>query len=250
MMKTLLKILIISSVLLNAYEMRAQQVNIEQLEEKAIQAYVNSNIFMWKQLAKKADQILINNQSNEELKITAIKLKYGLLYGCLSNQDKTTYEQYIDETLDQLDELLEKYPKSSDLYTISSALMSVQMAFSPMKGMTLGSLSGKHINQSIQLDSLNAIAWRQYASSKYFTPKMWGGDIQEAIRTYQLAIELFEKQNQTKNWIYIDSIVWLGIAYKKVGEYEKAKTEFVKALQIAPNFNWVKNQLLPSVSQI
>lgn len=249
-MRTLAKILSISILVFNVNQLNAQENKIKQWEEKAFQAYENSSIFMWKQLATQADQVLSKADTDKESKVAAIKLKYGLLYGCLSNQDKDTYEQYLEKTLEQMNTLLEEYPKSSDLYCISAALMSIQMGFTPMKGMTLGSLSGKHIDQSIKLDSLSAMAWRQYAGSKYFTPKMWGGDIEEAIKKYEYSIKLYEKQNLTQDWTYVDAIVWLGIAYRKVGKTEKAKAAFEKALTIAPEFGWVKNQLLPSVSQL
>ena len=125
--------------------------------------------------------------------------------------------------------------------------MSIQMGFSPMKGMTLGSQSGIHIGKAISLDSLNAAAWKQHASSKYFTPKMFGGDIQEAIKSYEFTISLFEKSNQTKDWMYLDALAWLGVAYEKTGQKEKAKTIYEKALEIEPGFTWIKNRLLPTL---
>ena len=249
-MKTLVKLFTLLIILNSVVQLNAQESVAKKLNEKSLKAYTNSNIFMWKQLSNQADQILNNGTFNKDSEIDAIKIKYGLLYACLSNQDEKTYEHYIDNTLSQLNQLLKKYPESSDIYCISASLMSVQMGFSPMKGMTLGSLSGKHIQQSIKLDSLNAMAWRQYASSKYFTPKMWGGDIQDAINKYNHSIYLYENQAKIKDWMYVDAIVWLGIAYKKVGKTEKAKMEFEKALTITPEFSWVKNELLPSVSQL
>jgi len=225
----------------------AQNVSFEQLNEKAYFAYINSNMFLWKQIATEADKILELPNGTDQEQINAVRLKYGLIYCCLSNQDETTFNEYIDKTVEQVDVLIKKYPNSSELYSISAAIMSVQMAFSPAKGMTLGSQSGKHINKALELDSNSALAWRQDASSKYFTPKMWGGDINLAIQEFEKAIHLFEEQNQTKDWVYLDAMAWLGIAYSKTGQKDKAKEIFEKALQIEPNFTWVKNSLLPSV---
>ncbi len=225
----------------------AQNVSFEQLNEKAYFAYLNSNMFLWKQIATEADKILDLQNGNESDQIKAMKLKYGLIYCCLSNQDEATYNAYIDKTVEQVDVLMKKYPNSSEMYSISAAIMSVQMAFSPAKGMTLGSQSGKHISKALELDSNSALAWRQDASSKYFTPKMWGGDIDKAIQEFEKAISLFEEQKQTKDWVYLDAMAWLGIAYSKTDQKEKAKLIFEKALQIEPNFIWVKNSLLPGV---
>lgn len=245
-----MKNLILTILLISCTQFIKAQTNaFEQLNEKAYYAYLNSNIFLWKQIAAEADKIIEQQNSTEQDLVTAIKLKYGLIYCCLSNQDESTYETYIDKTVEQIENLQKKYPSSSELNSISAAIMSVQMAFSPAKGMTLGSLSGKCIGKALELNSKSPLAWRQDASSKYFTPKMWGGDINEAILKFETAIKLFEEQNQTKDWIYLDAMAWLGIAYSKTNQKEKAKEVFEKALLIEPNFTWIKNSLLPSVSK-
>ena len=246
-MKTMTKFLIISIITLSCISVKAQNEKIAQLEEKAYIAYINSSVFMWKQLSKEADFILSDNNSTPKNKIEAIKLKYGLLYSCLSNKDEETYEKHLDKTLEQIKLLVKENPGSSNLHAITAGIMSVQMGFSPMKGMTLGSQSGIHIGKAISLDSLNAAAWRQHANSKYFTPKMWGGDIQEAIKSYEFTISLFEKNNQTKDWMYLDALAWLGIAYEKTDQIEKAKATYEKALKVEPEFTWIKNQLLPDL---
>ena len=246
-MKTMTSILLISLLGLSCLKTSAQNDKLKQLEEKAYLAYVNSSVFMWKQIVLEADKILLEEVTPVTNKIKAIKLKYGLLYTCLSNKDQKTYENYLDNTLDQLEVLLKENPESSELHTITAAVMSVQMGFSPMKGMTLGSQSGIHIGEAISLDSLNPAAWRQHASSKYFTPKMFGGDINDAIKSYEYSIQLFEKNGQTKDWIYLDALAWLGVAYEKTDQPEKAKAIYEKALAIEPNFTWVKNNLLPTL---
>ena len=246
-MKTITNFLIISIIALSCMSTKAQNEKITQLEEKAYIAYINSSVFMWKQLSKEADFILSDNNSTPKNKIEAIKLKYGLLYSCLSNKDEETYEKHLDKTLEQLELLLDKNSNSSTLHAIAAGIMSVQMGFNPMKGMTLGSQSGIHIGKAISLDSLNAAAWRQHASSKYFTPKMWGGDINIAIESYEYAIDLFEKENNTTDWIYLDALAWLGIAYEKTDQIEKAREVYEKALEIEPDFTWIKNQLLPNL---
>ncbi|MDA3955041.1 MAG: tetratricopeptide repeat protein [Bacteroidales bacterium] len=246
-MKGLIYFLLIVIIVMSSTSAKAQNEEVAKLEQKAFLAYINSNVSMWKQIALEADKILTNENENAENKIKAIEFKYGLLYACLSNKDEETFEKYLGQSLKQIELLLNENPNFSTLHAISAGIMGVQMGFSPMKGVTLGSLSGVHIEKSTSLDSLNAIAWRQYSSSKYFTPKMWGGDINEAISGYEHAIRLFENNNQTKDWKYIDSIVWLGIAYEKNGEKEKAQNTYEKALEVAPEFIWVKNYLLPNL---
>jgi tetratricopeptide (TPR) repeat protein len=247
-MKKIIIILLTVVLTVSGLALSAQNDKIIQLEKKAIIAYANSSVFMWKQVVQELETI-VSDKSPVSDKISALIFKYGLLYSCLSNKDEDTYEKYIDKTLEELETLLKQNPESSELYTISAALMSVQMGFSPMKGMTLGSLSGTHIDKAIKLDSLNPAAWRQHASSKYFTPKMFGGDIDIAIKSYEHAIKLFEKSNQINNWMYLDALVWLGIAYEKTEQPDKAKKVYEKALATEPDFGWVKNHLLPGLQK-
>jgi|GEM_PF-662836 len=243
-----MKNFIITTVLILVFTTNyAQQPTIKQLQNNAVKAYVKSSILMWEQLADQADKILNTKYVSKETDLCAIKIKYGLLYTCLANKDKTTYESHIDNIKQQLEELMDKYPNSSGLLTLSSAIMSVEMGFSPMKGIYLGSLSSQQTAKAIELDSLNALAWRQYASNKYFTPKKWGGNIHKAIKSYELALLLYEKNNQTNDWTYLDTITWLGIAYQKTGDKVKAKEMFEKVLQIAPDYSWVRDKLLPDL---
>ncbi|MFA5849002.1 MAG: tetratricopeptide repeat protein [Bacteroidales bacterium] len=245
------KLLFTLSLLICFQLLKAQTETISHLEEKAYYAYLNSNMALWKMLAPKADKILDFPSDNQEDLIKAIKLKYGLLYSCLASKEKdeATFNEYIGKTSDQMSNLLKLFPNSSELLSVSAAIMSVQMAFSPAKAVFLSAKSGKEISKALEIDSTCALAWRQDASSKYFTPKMWGGDIDEAVKEYEKAVRLFEAQNATKDWMYLDAMVWLGIAYSKLGQEAKAKEIFEKALLVEPDFWWVKKNLLPGLSK-
>ncbi|OFY39175.1 MAG: hypothetical protein A2X18_03920 [Bacteroidetes bacterium GWF2_40_14] len=231
--------------------LKAQPESLSQLEEKAYYAYLNSNMSLWKMLAPKADKLLDFPSDNQEEHIRAIKLKYGLLYACLASKEKdeATFNEYIGKTSDQISTLLKLYPNSPELLSVSAAIMSVQMAFSPAKAIILSSKSGKQISKALEIDSTCALAWRQDASSKYFTPKMWGGDVELAVKEYEKAVRLFEALNPAKEWMYLDAMAWLGIAYAQLGLNDKAKDIYEKALLLEPDFWWVKRGLLPGLSK-
>ena len=111
--------------------------------------------------------------------------------------------------------------------------------------MYLGSRSAALMNEAIALDNQSAVVVQLYAGSRYYFPKMFGGDLKEAIRNYKKAIELFEKESRTDEWLYLDALAFLGKSYMRLGETEKAIITYKKALHIAPNFRWVKDSLLP-----
>ena len=86
------------------------------------------------------------------------------------------------------------------------------------------------------------------ANYKYHTPSFLGGDVDQAIKYYRYAIQLFELTNQVKdNWQYMNTLVWLAISYDKKGDSTDAKKVLNKVLSLEPDFTWVKNDLYPKI---
>jgi len=121
------------------------------------------------------------------------------------------------------------------------------MSRSPWKGVFYGPKSEKLINKAIKLNPELPQAWIRKASSEFFTPETFGGDIKKSMETYSKAVRLFEANNQdlSTNWEYLDALAWFGISQMKNQKYKEAQGTFEKALQLQPNFLWIKNVLLP-----
>jgi tetratricopeptide (TPR) repeat protein len=57
-----------------------------------------------------------------------------------------------------------------------------------------------------------------------------------------------EKTNRvTDNWFYLNTLVQTAKAYTEIGQLEKAKPIYEKALQKEPALNWVKKELYPEL---
>lgn len=132
-----------------------------------------------------------------------------------------------------------------------SGILGFKIAFAPMKGMWLGPRSNSHLSKAMKNDKTNAQAWKQKGNSLLHTPAAFGGDVKKSIKHYVRAIELYESQGDlTNNWEYIDALAWLGQAYHKDGQLEKAKSTYSKALEQEPNAGWVKYVLLPKAEKV
>jgi tetratricopeptide (TPR) repeat protein len=83
------------------------------------------------------------------------------------------------------------------------------------------------------------------------TPEQWGGDLAQGAKLLERAAAAFEHpaKNAPVRWGQGESLVWLGIAKQKTGDTSAARAAWQKAIQLEPNYGWVKYVLLPSLDQ-
>ena len=106
-----------------------------------------------------------------------------------------------------------------------------------------------HIEKAHELAPDNPRVVMMQATSSLFTPTMWGGDVDAAVEDLQRAADLFESDSPSgplqPDWGHSETYAWLGIAHMKQGRYEEAESALTKALEIDPDFSWVRRVLLP-----
>ncbi|MEP2667398.1 MAG: tetratricopeptide repeat protein [Cyclobacteriaceae bacterium] len=208
-------------------------------------AYLNSNQKeVWKKEVKEKTAAAKNDKQTQfDLALS----QYGLLSATMANQDEDMFDEYYDDTVDNLEEIIKANKGWGEPKALLSAVYGLKMGYSPMMGMFLGPKSGSLMEKAKEQSPQSALVVKLYANSKFFTPEMFGGDLDEAISSYKKCLQLYEAQpSQLKNnWMYLDALAFAGQAYLKKGEKEKAKQLFEKALTIEPEFMWVKHVLLP-----
>jgi uncharacterized protein (DUF2141 family) len=66
-----------------------------------------------------------------------------------------------------------------------------------------------------------------------------------------MAISLFNKNAQkTIDWGYVETLAWKGQALTQKKEYRLAKKTYSQALEVEPEFGWVKYNLLPQLEKM
>jgi tetratricopeptide (TPR) repeat protein len=183
-------------------------------------------------------------------KLAGFKLaqaQFALLNSTMRLKDEDLFDAYYDDTVELIEKLMDQDSKWAEPPALLSAVYGLKMAYSPMQGMFLGPKSGSLIEKAKKLDPSSPFVMKVYANSKYFTPEMWGGDLQEAITSYEKCIQLYDAKPESLkfNWFYIDALAFMGQAYQKNNDNTKAVAAYEKALAAEPTFNWVKHSLLP-----
>jgi tetratricopeptide (TPR) repeat protein len=241
-------IIITGVFILNATSIKAQDNNLKKM---AYKAYLSNSVKMWKSVEAKARKKYEANPNNFQMLLKLTDIQYGLLNACVANKGEDTHKKYLKMAEKNVDTLLHYNNKWSAAHALKAGILSSEMAFNPAKGMILGPKNQKHIEKALKYNNKEPLAWIQKGNTKLHSPKMFGGDTEEAINAYKKAIEIFEQDSTgyKNNWQYINTLAWLGYAYSKEKEYEKALSMYQKALRIEPEFNWVKYNLIKKVKQ-
>ncbi len=81
-----------------------------------------------------------------------------------------------------------------------------------------------------------------------------GGNKDRALDGLYRAARLFEEEvvedPVLPSWGHADTYARLGIVFMDQGNLEEARTAFQRALEINPEYGWVKHTLLPSLEEM
>jgi tetratricopeptide (TPR) repeat protein len=236
----LIGVVIMAISLLNNLNLSAQD-----LTKMSYETYLDRDLDKWEQIIKEAA-----NKSEINNPVATFQLafaQFGLLGATMYTNDEQLFDKYLSSTHSLLESLIESDESWAEPWAVASFVMGLQIANSPMKAIYLGPKSISFMNEAVKLKDKSPVVMQLYAGSKYFFPKLFGGDINEAIISYTIAIELFEVQGRTNEWLYLDAMAYLGKSYVRTGETKKAIAIYEKALHAEPDFHWIKDTLLPQV---
>jgi tetratricopeptide (TPR) repeat protein len=200
----------------------------------------------WIEIVATSETELSRDAANEEFKFKLALAQFGLLNATMRSKDEDLFNDHVDATVANLEAIKGKH--AFEAQALLGAVYGLQLAYSPLKGIYLGPRCSSLLNTATKGDPQSPLIWKLYANSKLYTPKAYGGDIGEAIEAYEKAIALYEAtpDKAKSNWIFIDTMAFLGQAYAKDGQNAKAIAMYEKALTAEPNFDWVKYNLLPA----
>jgi len=174
--------------------------------------------------------------------------------GLLEGESKDQASEHLKVAVEHLKKATEIDPQAAEAYALLSSAYGLQIGLSPMKSMLLGPRVGKASQKAKQLAPENPRVVLSAAISDFNTPKMFGGSKEKGLQGFQRAAELFAQEEPTDPiqpvWGHREAYAWLGIAYQNQGELESARAAFEKALEIDPDFGWVKYVLLPELEKV
>lgn len=243
--------LILSLSLLNMHLSVAQQATIFQAREAVYRGYIQDEETHWQkglELLRQAcgQPVSCSEAMRYELALT----EYGYIGFCLAHEQKEKAQSYLESCEAHARSLLGT-SYEAEVHAILGGLMGIKMGLSPASAIWIGPKSLKHIEAATQKGKDKAAGWVETGNMRLHSPALFGGSVDKAIHCYQKAIRLFEQRPEAERrcWLYLHAYAWLGQAWQKKGMKAEARKVYEQVLKIEPNFRWVKNELLPALSE-
>lgn len=168
-----------------------------------------------------------------------------------TQQKKGEMIKHLDYSIEHLEKAIEIDDQFTEGYALLGSALGWKSGLKPMQAMFLGPKATKMVATAKGMEPDNPRVLLVAAVSDYNTPKMFGGDQERAMEGFQQAIRVFEKEQvldpMMPSWGHDETYAWIGQAYMAKGAEVQARAAFEKALEINPDYGWVKHVLLPKL---
>jgi tetratricopeptide (TPR) repeat protein len=171
----------------------------------------------------------------------------------LPEDDEDRREQVMEDAISHLKRATEIDSTMTDAWALLSGCYGQMMGMNPMQGMSLGPKSNEAMEAAKEHGPDNPRVWIIDGTSDFYAPSMFGGDKEQALKKFKKAARLAEQESiddpLMPSWGHAEAHAWIGIAHMDAERYDEARTAFETALDINPDYGWVKHVLLPKVKE-
>jgi len=177
---------------------------------------------------------------------------YKLAVYYMRLKDKQKLDNCLDSATEILKSIINNNDSNAEAISLLGSVYGIQVVLDPSLGPSKGSQNVALTSEAMEISPNNPRVILQKGISKFNTPEFFGGSKDKALEYFKEAILVFESTDNSSSkitWGYLDALAWLGKAYASLGDYEAAISAYNKALQIEPEYSWVKNILLPAVEE-
>lgn len=215
---------------------------------KIYEAYLSGNMKQWKTVIVEMQKQ--KSKSNATL-LDEINYQYGYIGWCIGTEKKEeakTWMQYMEKNLDILEQ--KKYEPSMTA-SYRGSMIGFRIGLNKLQAPFIGGKSIAFAKSAMELDTNNPLGFQLNGNILFYSPEVLGGSKSDAMKQYLLALKKMDSQPlwKNKNWNYLSLLTVIATAYYEIGEADKALLYLKKALTIAPNFEWAKNELYPRFQQ-
>jgi tetratricopeptide (TPR) repeat protein len=214
--------------------------------EVIYRAFVRGDMALWKRTVERLHQE--PRKSNVQM-LELVNYLYGYTGWAISEGRTREVRHYLGVTEAYLDTLETRRFRLAEVHAYRSAMLGFRISLSPLSAPVLGPRSLRYANRSVEINPLGYHGYVQLGHIAFYSPPAFGGSKSEAIRHYLNALQRIAPQGAAgvSDWNYLSLLVTIGQAYEKTGQRETARQYYRRILDIAPDFVWVRDVLMPGL---
>lgn len=215
-------------------------------QARIYEAYLLGRMDRWKETMDRMEQQM-ENSNDLSLMYELTEAQYGYIGYCLSMKRKKEAEAILDKAERQVERLLAAEGDNPRVYSLQGAFYGFRIQLQPVRAPFFGRKSEEANRKALELGPEEPQAWMERGNIAYYKPAIFGGSKDEAVPYYEKAVRLFESTpgRTTQNWVYLNCLAGLAMAYEETGAPEKAGNVYRKLLRMEPGFKWIRDELYP-----
>jgi tetratricopeptide (TPR) repeat protein len=215
-------------------------------KERIYKAFIHNQMQDWKAVIDEME-----NEKNKNACFLAelVNYQYGYIGFCIGMEQDKLAKRYLELAEENVDNLDDNNFQPSLVHAYKSAFYGYKIGLSPIKAPILGPKSVKQAELAVEADSTEPLGYIQQGNAQFYMPPVFGGSKTEAIKKFLKAMNLMEqnKAGLKNDWNYLNLLVLIAQSYEEMEKWEQAKIYYNQALAFEPEFEWVKNELLPGL---
>lgn len=229
--------------------------NQNRIEENKILEAINladkALVVYDKDMLLKAREIFQKESDNLSCLFFQNFCEYKLLEMSARPGNGDLFDKIYDTAVANADKLSSAEGFESEGKTLLAGIYMMKIASNPMSAVSLTAKIHTLLDEAQSINSSNPRSYIIRGIMKFQTPAMFGGSLEDAVKNFSKAIQLFEKEDEVEpvkpHWGYLESIIWMGLAQEKLENFDAAKFAYQKVLNLEPDYTWVKHSLLPNL---
>jgi len=208
--------------------------------------FINREMYKWGAIIHTLDTS--KNTTTIDQKLEVINYYYGYIGYLIGKKQNEVAGTMITKGEKLIHQVLLVSPKNATATAFKGSFLGFRMGLNKLKSFGLCRESFADINRAYAIDPQNVQALIDKGNVLYYSPVLFGGDKEEALIYYIKGSRILERNGDTnQNWVYLNLLTVIAMAYEKTDHPEQARQVCEKALRKEPYYKWMKDVYYPGI---
>lgn len=208
-------------------------------KQSIYQAYVRADMQLWRMII---DSLHAEANKTMEQELELLNYEYGYIGWSISQKKKQVARTYLKRYEARLSRITRRETQGLRS-AYRSAYYGFEIGLNKAKAPFLGRKSVREAERSIELDPKSWLGYVQLGNIDYYKPSLFGGSKEEALKYYLKAEQLLLIHGADRDWNLLSLWAQIGLTYEALDKPQEAEIYYLKALDVEPQFKWVRDEL-------